>query len=201
MNKLINTFSRKAILVDFPTRDEAIRVIATTLDESSPDAYRRITEIVDRLGVPAALELLQQTEAIEEQGGMFTKDNSRRRTPGGVFFLIARKAVPEVVIRRRAPRNDAAEATTTEIARLLGETDPKTLQSIKQIVHRLGIDVAMEKLREALDMYNRGESLTSDDDSPSALFFTLVREGAPPREPAEPPSGARLRPRKRQLRR
>jgi hypothetical protein len=46
--------------------------------------------IVKHLGLEFAQEILQQTLNIEAEGGMMLADGSRRCTPGGVFFYLAR---------------------------------------------------------------------------------------------------------------
>jgi len=47
---------------------------------------------VDRLGAERARAFLVQVRAIEAQGGRMLPDGSRRRTPGGLFFLLVRQS-------------------------------------------------------------------------------------------------------------
>ena len=49
------------------------------------------------MGLEFAQVVLQETLAIETQGGMMLPDGSRRRTPGGVFFYLVRDRVPAKV--------------------------------------------------------------------------------------------------------
>lgn len=46
--------------------------------------------VVNAIGVDAARALVTEVRAIEDQGGMTTRDGARRRTPGGVFFVLAK---------------------------------------------------------------------------------------------------------------
>lgn len=70
--------------------------IADRLGEVRAGVRRRIKEIVRALGRTQSLALLEETLRIEEQGGMLVPDESRRRTPGGVFFqLVYTKGQPK----------------------------------------------------------------------------------------------------------
>lgn len=65
-----------------------VEEIAQALTEENIDL---IKSAVDVIGAERAQELLRQALAVEAQGGMMTSDQSRRRTPGGVFFQLIRK--------------------------------------------------------------------------------------------------------------
>ncbi len=68
--------------------------IARQLDETNPVAAEQIELIVQHIGAEAALALLQETLAAEAQGGMMLPDNTRRRTPGGVYLYLAKGRIP-----------------------------------------------------------------------------------------------------------
>ena len=70
--------------------DHIIQTIAAQLQESHPPALAEIRRTVDVLGAEMALALLQETQQIEAQGGLMTKNQRRRRTPGGVFLKLVR---------------------------------------------------------------------------------------------------------------
>ncbi|MGQ9887310.1 MAG: hypothetical protein ACUVSX_02355 [Aggregatilineales bacterium] len=65
--------------------------IAQKLGETEQKPIRQIGIIVRHFGAEAALALLAETEAIEAQGGMMIANGRRRRTPGGVFFYLAKE--------------------------------------------------------------------------------------------------------------
>lgn len=75
-------------------RAAAAAAIAEKLGENDAIPLKQIDQIVEALGEDRALELLEQTMAIEESGGMLVADGSRRRSPGGVFFHLVRKELP-----------------------------------------------------------------------------------------------------------
>jgi hypothetical protein len=68
--------------------------IARQLGEKARKPKRQIFLIVKRCGVEFAQKLLEDTKEIESNGGMMTQDGKRRRTPGGVFFHLARQRIP-----------------------------------------------------------------------------------------------------------
>lgn len=70
--------------VDMPR----IRVMATELKEPNIWLIRSVAAMI---GMEAVEEIFQRTLEIEVAGGMMTKQGDRRRTSGGVFFLLARE--------------------------------------------------------------------------------------------------------------
>lgn len=74
---------------------DAIRRIAKALGETERKPIGQISAIVKKCGIEFADQLLADTLAIQNDGGMPTKDGKRKRTPGGVFFVLARERVPE----------------------------------------------------------------------------------------------------------
>jgi hypothetical protein len=77
-----------------PHEWKAANDIADQLNETEKQARRQIVFIVKDMGLEFAQAVLQETLAIEAQGGMMLPDGSRRRTPGGVFFYLVRDRVP-----------------------------------------------------------------------------------------------------------
>jgi hypothetical protein len=69
--------------------------IVQTLGETNPRVIDQIFRLIRFLGVEQAQALFAETQQTEANGGMMLPDGSRRRTPGGVFFQLARKYVPE----------------------------------------------------------------------------------------------------------
>ncbi|MBN1680149.1 MAG: hypothetical protein JW966_07645 [Anaerolineae bacterium] len=67
-----------------------VQDIADQLGETERIPCRQIRDTVRLCGVAFARSVLEETIAVEEAGGMVTQDGSRRRTPGGVFFYLAR---------------------------------------------------------------------------------------------------------------
>jgi len=76
-----------------------------------------IRKVVAELGPEGTLALVAEAVAIEAAGGMLTNDQSRRRTPGGVFFHLARgRMTPEARWRLfpRVPSRKPTKLATTD---------------------------------------------------------------------------------------
>jgi phosphorylated adapter RNA export protein len=52
-----------------------------------------LRQILRTLGPARTIDLLTEALQVEAAGGMLTKDGSRRRTPGGVFFQLVKERV------------------------------------------------------------------------------------------------------------
>jgi hypothetical protein len=65
--------------------------IAEALHETKHGPKAMLWRVVRVLGPDAAQALLTETQQMEAKGGMLTVDQSRRRTPGRVFFFLARQ--------------------------------------------------------------------------------------------------------------
>lgn len=74
---------------------QTVTQVAQTLGETEAQAVVQIERIVTCLGADQTLIHLQETQTIEEQGGMMVPDGSRRRTPGGVFFFLVKQRLKE----------------------------------------------------------------------------------------------------------
>ncbi len=72
-----------------PSQEDVAAMIADQLGETEAWPRRNIVIIVRALGRTQSRQLLAQALQIEANGGMMLPDNSRRRTPGGVFFHLA----------------------------------------------------------------------------------------------------------------
>lgn len=80
--------------------------IAARLEEPNAEL---IAVIIGQIGAARAHDLLQQTLAAEVAGGLLVHSGKRRRTPGGVFFKLAKDSTsPEErhVIWPRRERTD-----------------------------------------------------------------------------------------------
>ncbi|MFW5748446.1 MAG: phosphorylated adapter RNA export RNA-binding domain-containing protein [Chloroflexota bacterium] len=74
-----------------------IKEIADTLGESERKPLKQIENIVKLCGVLFAQKVLEDTLEIEANGGMMVSTGDRRRTPGGVFFYLARERMDDDV--------------------------------------------------------------------------------------------------------
>ena len=63
-----------------------------------------LTKVLHTLGVDRTTAILADTLQCEANGGMLTKDGTRRRTPGGVFFQLVKERTTAQERRRLFPR-------------------------------------------------------------------------------------------------
>jgi PHAX RNA-binding domain len=69
--------------------------IAERLGESAPQAVALIGRIIRAIGPDAAQQLVERAVATEQGEGMLTDDGSRRRTLGGIFFVLVKQQLRE----------------------------------------------------------------------------------------------------------
>ncbi len=74
--------------------DDLTVSIARDLEEKGQRPKTQIKRIIKLLGEDFAKEILARVREVEANGGMLTFKGDRRRTPGGVFFHLAREAMP-----------------------------------------------------------------------------------------------------------
>lgn len=73
------------VVTEDDLEDRVTDEIAYRLREPKKDLIERIVKVI---GNKKAIELLGETATLEENGGVFTMDGSRRRTPGGVYLYL-----------------------------------------------------------------------------------------------------------------
>jgi len=82
---------------------EASIQMADGLGETEPAPRAQVWRVVRVLGIERAQALYDRTVEGEAAGGMMLPDGSRRRTPGGVFFKLAREGATKQERRRIFP--------------------------------------------------------------------------------------------------
>ena len=77
-----------------------VDTLAETLQEPNRPL---LTQVLQMLGQDRCAAILADTLTCEANGGMLTKDGTRRRTPGGVFFQLVRQQASLQERRRLFP--------------------------------------------------------------------------------------------------
>jgi hypothetical protein len=99
--------------------EETVSNIAKALGEVEETPLTQIAGVVRVLGEEPSLLLLKETQDIEAKGGQLLADGTRRRSPGGVFFQLARKRLPpeerkEIFRERKPASSDEPPASSPE---------------------------------------------------------------------------------------
>ncbi len=122
--------------------EAAVEAIAHTLSETEERPLTQIKALVRVLGREGAMQLLEETQAVEAGGGMMLPNGARRRTPGGVFFFLARRKLSkedQLAIFGAPPRPPAAQAPAP--ARPAPAAQPKPPPSERSLPRRRVVDV------------------------------------------------------------
>jgi hypothetical protein len=87
---------------------DAVNNIIQALNETDEQPRKQIAEIVEVLGDDVALGILQEVKSVQDTGGLAVRDGTRQRTPGGVFFSLAKSKLPKAernrIFRLRPPK-------------------------------------------------------------------------------------------------
>ena len=125
-----------------PSKEERARLAATLgeqLGETEPSALSQLGRLCAVFSPEQLAALVSQTDAVEAAGGMWVEREERRRTRGGVFFVLAQQALtPEQraavfpprtwsKAKRKAKRK-AKPAVPTEVAGEAVEPVPVPLE-------------------------------------------------------------------------
>uniref|UniRef100_A0A1A7Z1F3 Phosphorylated adapter RNA export protein n=1 Tax=Iconisemion striatum TaxID=60296 RepID=A0A1A7Z1F3_9TELE len=135
------------------SEDKVVDEIAYRLQEPKKDLMERVVRVI---GTKKAIELLGETATLEESGGMYTMDGSRRRTPGGVFLNLL-KNTPSV--------------SKSQIRKIFFEEHQKDYKSKKAAQKRRRHELA-KKMKQAIGTLN----LQEHDDVSRETFASDTNE-------------------------
>ncbi|MDF3065586.1 MAG: hypothetical protein K0R38_1187 [Polyangiaceae bacterium] len=98
--------------------EATIQTISKALGEADEGPLAQIQAVVTALGEETCLSLLAETDRIEKAGGMERGDGKGRRSPGGVFFYLARQKLPKeqraAIFNDKMPREAKPEGWVPE---------------------------------------------------------------------------------------
>ncbi|XP_028306146.1 phosphorylated adapter RNA export protein [Gouania willdenowi] len=135
------------------SEETVISEIAYRLQEPKKDLIERVVCV---LGKKKAIELLGETAALEENGGVYTLDGSRRRTPGGVYLNLM-KNTPSI--------------TKAQIRKIFIEEQQKEVKS-KKAAQKRRRQVVARKMKQAIGTLN----LQEHDDVSRETFASDTNE-------------------------
>lgn len=148
-----------------PTIRQLAAQIAAALGETEWQPRHQIHRLIRVMGAAFAQELLRDTQAIEAAGGLFLERKNRRRTPGGVFFHLARN-------RMTKPQRGKAFAHSTPSPSEQPSVQPLDLpDALQALTKHFGkaSTVKVTVIGRPLQVVERGE----------VVIFGLVNDKAP----------------------
>jgi hypothetical protein len=96
-----------------------------------------LTQVLRTLGMDRTTAILAETLTCEANGGMLTKDGSRRRTPGGVFFQLVKERATRHERQRLFPRPAPQHPKTSAPAQPRAQPQALTVDEVQAIVTTL----------------------------------------------------------------
>jgi len=138
------------------------REIADALDEKEFRTYKVIEGIIKHTGVDIARALLEQTLEIEKSGGMLTLEGDHRRSPGGVFFHLAKGQLSaeqrQEVFHNRPPKKQLERPIPDENAATQSNEGTTTTVEAHEMVKEIKTTLPPE-IVEKLAILQRGATL------------------------------------------
>ncbi|MEE6507776.1 hypothetical protein FKM82_030701 [Ascaphus truei] len=112
--------------------------------------------IVKTVGTKKAIELLMETAEVEQSGGLFIMNGSRRRTPGGVYLNLL-KSTPSI--------------TTEQVKEIFQLENQKEYES-KKAAKKRRRHVVGKKMKQAI----KGLNFQEHDDTSRETFASDTNE-------------------------
>ncbi|KAG8446764.1 hypothetical protein GDO86_002146 [Hymenochirus boettgeri] len=116
------------------SEDKVYNEIAYRLREPKTDLIQRVVKI---LGTKKSIELLMETAEVEQNGGLFILNGSRRRTPGGVFLNLLKNTpsitndqVKEIFYMENQKEYEGKKAAKKRRQHLLGKKMKKAIKGL-----------------------------------------------------------------------
>ena len=159
---------RYEITEDDP-EDKVADEIAHRLQEPKADLIERVVKVI---GKKKAIELLGETATLEESGGVYTMDGSRRRTPGGVYLnllkntpSISRNQCKKIFLEEQQKENKSKKAAqkrrrhvvAKKMKQAIGTLNLHEHDDVSRETFASDTNEALESLEEAAEEEEEGQ--------------------------------------------
>ncbi|XP_071997647.1 phosphorylated adapter RNA export protein [Engystomops pustulosus] len=151
--KLEMNYKGRYEITDGDPDDKVADEIAYRLQEPKKDLIERV---VKTIGTKKAIELLMETAEVEQNGGLFVMNGTRRRTPGGVYLNLL-KNTPSI--------------TSAQIKEIFYEENQKEYES-KKAAKKRRRHIVGKKMKEAI----KGLNFQEHDDTSRETFASDTNE-------------------------
>jgi hypothetical protein len=151
-------------------------VTVDTLAEALQEPKRALLlKVLRTLGVDRTTALLADTLQCEAKGGMLTKDGTRRRTPGGVFFQLVKERVTPQERRRLFPSPAAPRGQGQPQRQAPGQPPALTWDEARSLMQTLATESPGEARTMKLTLIGRPGKVETRG---QAVVFRM--QGKPP---------------------
>lgn len=148
-------------ITEHDPEEKVVDEIAHRLQEPKVELIERIVSVI---GAKKAIELLGETATLEEGGGVYTMDGSRRRTPGGVYLnllkntpSISKAQVKKIFLdeqqqeckSKRAAQKRRRHLLAKKMKQAIGTLDLKEHDDVSRETFASDTNEALESLEEA----------------------------------------------------
>ncbi|XP_051019213.1 phosphorylated adapter RNA export protein [Acomys russatus] len=144
-NRVEMNYKGRCEITEDDSQEKVADEIAFRLQEPKKDLIARVVRII---GNKKAIELLMETAEVEQNGGLFIMNGSRRRTPGGVFLnllkntpSISEEQIKEIFYVENQKEYENKKAARKRRTQLLGK---KMKQAIKSLNFQEDDDTSRE---------------------------------------------------------
>ncbi len=169
--------------------------IAAALGETERQPIEQIARVVERLGPERARAFLVRVREIEAEGSRMLPDGSRRRTPGGLFFLLLRRSADvsrrdKVYIFPQLFQQKKARAAAEDSAGAAPASVTWTDETYRTLAQQLQQDSSGRLTTVKITVIGRPGAAVEQG---QAVALALVSEKVPavPKGLPEPPAGTR----------
>ncbi|KAM3940835.1 phosphorylated adapter RNA export protein [Leptodactylus fuscus] len=151
--KLEMDYKGRYEITETDSDDKVADEIAYRLREPKKELIERV---VKTIGVKKAIELLIETAEVEQNGGLFVMNGTRRRTPGGVYLNLL-KNTPSI--------------TSSQVKEIFYMENQKELES-KKAAKKRRRHILGKKMKEAI----KGLNFQEHDDTSRETFASDTNE-------------------------
>ncbi|XP_030625192.1 phosphorylated adapter RNA export protein isoform X2 [Chanos chanos] len=156
--------------------EKVIEEIAHRLMEPKKDLMERVVRVI---GKKKAIELLYETATVEQNGGLYTVDGSRRRTPGGVYLnllkntpSISQEQVKEIFYdenqkeynNKKAAKKRRRHLVAKKMKQAIGALDLQEHDDVSRETFASDTNEALESLEEVAD--GQSDAALGTEDTP-----------------------------------
>ncbi|XP_073686095.1 phosphorylated adapter RNA export protein [Garra rufa] len=153
--------------------ERVVDEIAHRLMEPKKDLIERVVRVI---GKKKAIDLLSETATIEQSGGLYTVDGSRRRTPGGVYLNLLKNTpnisggqVKEIFHEENQKEYNSKKAAKKRRKRIVAKKMKQAISTLNLQEHDDGSrETFASDTEEALGSLEEGpqESALGTEDNP-----------------------------------